>query len=135
MSGPLKHHKLLRIPDRQRAKESRVNQAKDGGVGADAEGEGKHGDGGEAGRFAEHAEGEAQILQKRVGEGQAAAFAIDLASLFEAAEVEKRLTAGLLPVHALREVALDGHLQVRTEFGIEVAVEAAAAKESDEAGD
>jgi len=36
-SIPLKHHKLLRISSWKRAKESCVNQAKDGGVCADAD--------------------------------------------------------------------------------------------------
>jgi hypothetical protein len=38
----------------------------------------------------------------------------------------------LLAAHALRKVAFDGHLQVGTQFGIEVAVELRAAEERQE---
>jgi len=50
----------------ERAKQDGVNQAKDGGIGADTEGESEDRDGSEAGRFAEHAEGEAAIREERV---------------------------------------------------------------------
>jgi len=60
-SGPLKHHKLLGMANWKRAKESRVNQAEDGGVGADAEGEGENSDCGEARILPEQTGSEAQI--------------------------------------------------------------------------
>src|SRR5207237_835119 len=111
-----------------------IDEAEDGGVGADAESKSEDRDGGEAGRFAQHAKGEAQILKERVQKGQAAAFAIDLAGLLDTAEVEKRLAPGLLRVHAFGEIALDRHLQMRTQLGIEVAIETRAAKQLEKAG-
>jgi len=72
-------------------------------------------------------------LEHGIEEAKTAAFAIDLPGLFETAEVEERLAAGLLAVHALGEVAFDGHLQVGTQFGIEVAVELRAPEERPEA--
>jgi hypothetical protein len=56
-----------------------------------------------------------------------------LPGLLDTAEVKQRLAAGLLAVHALSEVALDGHVQVRTEFGIEVAVESPATEKRSQA--
>ena len=66
MRGPLEHHEAMRFADGERAKQDGINQAKDGGVGADAECESEDRDRGEAGRFAEHAEGEAAIGEGRV---------------------------------------------------------------------
>src|ERR1700741_2009885 len=48
----------------QRAEENTVNDTEDGGGGADAESEGKNGDGGEGGRFFKEAEGEARVLEE-----------------------------------------------------------------------
>ena len=59
--GPLKHHKSLRITHWQRAKKSCVDEAEDGGVGADAEGKSKNSGDSEGRRFMELAEGEAAI--------------------------------------------------------------------------
>jgi hypothetical protein len=49
--------------------------------------------------------------------------------LFEAPKVEERLAAGLPGAHALREVAFKSHLQVRTQFGVEVTIELRTAEE------
>src|SRR5262249_19062852 len=56
-------YEFLRIADRQKLQNDLIDQAEDRGVGANAEGEGKHRDGSEQGRLAERAKGEAQILQ------------------------------------------------------------------------
>src|SRR5215469_9974955 len=96
VSGPLEHHQMLGIVYGQRSQQDGIHQAEDGRVGADAESEGEHGNASEAGRFAEHAESEAEVLQQGVEEGQAAAFAVDFSGLLEAAKVEQRLAAGLL---------------------------------------
>jgi hypothetical protein len=68
----LKHDKLLRISNWKRTKESCVNQAENGGVRADAQGESENRDRGKAGGFAEHAKGEAEVLKQGVEEGKTA---------------------------------------------------------------
>jgi hypothetical protein len=55
--------------------EQPIDHAKDGSVGADAEGERESGDGSEAGRLAQHAEAKAQILEQSFEQGQAASVA------------------------------------------------------------
>jgi len=51
---------------RERPQQDSVDQAEDSSVRADAESEGNDGNGGEAGRLAQHAEGESQILPARL---------------------------------------------------------------------
>ena len=59
----LKHvEKLLCSWVGKRLQEHGVNDAENGGVGADAESECEDGNDGEAGRLAEHANGEAEVL-------------------------------------------------------------------------
>jgi hypothetical protein len=71
--GPSRHvsvrdfDQTLRLEIRERPEKRGVDGAEDGGVGADAESQGQDGDGGEPWRLAQHAEGEAKVLQK-VGE-------------------------------------------------------------------
>ena len=64
--GSRNDHELLGMRVRKRLEHHTVHNAEDRGVGADAEGEGQDGDGGEAGRFAQHAEGEATIRENRI---------------------------------------------------------------------
>ena len=54
-------NELLGDGKRQRLQEHRVNHAEDGGVRADAEAEGEHGDDGEAGMFEELAQSVADV--------------------------------------------------------------------------
>src|SRR5215469_112969 len=131
--GRAQDDELLRMRHRQVAQQDLIGQREDGGVGADAQGESENGDGGEARRFSEHAKSEAQILEQGVEEGKATAVAVALPGLFETAELEERLAAGLFGGHALSEVAFDSHFQVRTQFGVEVAIELRAAKDGAQA--
>jgi hypothetical protein len=55
-------NELLRIFNGKIAEQHRIDDREDGGVGADAEGEGEDGYSREARGFAQHAEGVAQIL-------------------------------------------------------------------------
>ena len=126
--APLEHHKPLWIADRQGAKKCRVDEAEDGGVGADAEGKGEDGDGGEARGFAQHAKGEAQILEQCVEEGQGAGFAVFFSGLLCSAEAEEGLAAGLGGSEAALEIFFDGEFEVGGHFGVEFAVELCAAE-------
>ncbi len=56
----------LRLLDGEEAEEDLIEEAEDGGVGSDAEGERGDGDGGEDGGFGEGAEGEAEIADQSV---------------------------------------------------------------------
>ena len=51
----VEHHQTRRIADRQHAQHYLVDQRKDGGVGANAEREGKHGYQRVSGAFSQHA--------------------------------------------------------------------------------
>src|ERR1700683_891891 len=62
--APVEDNQLLRISHWYGAQEHGVDEAEDGRVGADAEGDGEDGDCSEARRFAQRAEGEANVLQQ-----------------------------------------------------------------------
>src|SRR5262249_54828940 len=55
---------LLRMPDRERTKQQRVEGAEDEYIGADAEGQQQHDGQGDAAILAEEAEGEAEVLSE-----------------------------------------------------------------------
>ena len=119
----------FRIGVGKRDEKDSIHKAKDGGVCADAEGESEDGDSGEGGRFAEHAKGEAKVLEKRVEKRKAAGFAVLLFGLLRAAETDVSLPARFGGGEAAAEIFLYGELQVCGHFGVEVAVELSAAKE------
>src|SRR6266571_2444006 len=125
--------KLLRFGVGKRAKQGAVHYREDGGIGADAEGKRDDGDGREAGRLAEHARGEAEVLEGGLEERQPPAFAVDLLGLLEATEAKEGLATRLLQAHSLTEVPFDRHVYVRAQLRVEVAVEAAPAKQRQEA--
>src|SRR5712671_3401012 len=58
-------HDLAGILDRQRPKQQGINQAENGGVGADAQRQREHGYRGESEVLAEHSRGKANILPQR----------------------------------------------------------------------
>src|SRR5207244_10742769 len=60
--GPIEDNESLRIFHWYGAQEHGVDEAEDGGVRADTEGQGEDGDGGEAGGLAQHHQAEVQIL-------------------------------------------------------------------------
>jgi hypothetical protein len=106
----------------ERAEEDGVDDGKDGGVGADTEGESEDGNSGEGGGFSEEAEGEAGVVEERFYERERLLVVDELLGLFEAAEFEEGLAAGFFGGHAFGEVAVDVELEVGGEFGVEVAV-------------
>ena len=59
------HHRAIRLGPRQRPQQHGVHDAEDRGVGADAERQRQHGDGGKAGVARERARAEAQVLARR----------------------------------------------------------------------
>src|SRR5690348_3198665 len=80
----------VRARHRKQVQGGGVENGEDGGVGADAEGEGEDGDCREARGLAQHAEAEAQILREAFDEADAAGLAALFLDAFEAAEFEAR---------------------------------------------
>src|SRR5439155_21396310 len=64
--GRTQNDELFRMRHSQFTQQNMVGHRKDGSVGADAEGEGENGDGGEARGLAKLAEGEAAIREERM---------------------------------------------------------------------
>jgi hypothetical protein len=84
----------IRIAVREGAQEDSVDEAEDGGGGADAEGERYDGEGGESGVLAEHAEAEGEILHERWEEVGGAGGAAGFHGLGERAEFELGAATG-----------------------------------------
>src|SRR3954468_15918796 len=62
VAGFVEVDETVRLRIGERPQKDVIDHAKDGGVRADAEREGEHGDDGEAGRFTELTEGEAEVV-------------------------------------------------------------------------
>src|SRR5580704_3473086 len=117
---PAEDEEMLRIGDGDGAEHDAVDDGEDGGVGADAEGEGEYDDGGEERGFADAAEGEAEILDEVVEPGDGP----DLARVFhhagDVAEFAHSGVAGLLGRHAASDVVLRFDFDVILNVGFEI---------------
>src|SRR5262249_52652843 len=104
-------HNALRVWIGQRAYQDGIDQAENRSGGADAESESEDCDGSEARRFAEHTEGEAQVLPAGFHEG----FPAGRANLFlrsvEAAALEANGAKRLLAAYALFHLFFGGHFE------------------------
>jgi hypothetical protein len=85
--GKAQEYELLRVGQRKVTKQNGVHDAEDRGVSTDAKGEGEHRDEREAGAFAQHAGGEAEILPRRFHSRFPAARANDFLADFEASSL------------------------------------------------
>ena len=124
---------LLRIMVRERAEQDAVDDGKDGGGGADAEGESENRDDGKRGRFFEKAKSEASVVESGFEEWKRASFAVSLFGLLGAAELDQGLAAGLLRGEAVAKIFLDGEIEVDGHFVGEIVVEAIATEEGGDA--
>jgi hypothetical protein len=106
----------------QRAEQDGIDDGEDGGVSANAESESQDGDGGEAGIFAERAEGETKILSSDLEKRESAAGAVGFLGGFDAAKFQEGLAAGFGGRQAGAEVVVDMELEVGFDFIGEVAV-------------
>jgi hypothetical protein len=105
---------------RQRAQQNAIDDAEDGGVGADADGEGEQDGNGESRSLAETAKGEAKIGDQGFERRPLPDFAAALLQEGGVAEFAARLLLGLLARHAvfhqffsaLGDVFLDGDGEV-----------------------
>jgi hypothetical protein len=120
---------LFRMPDREPLEKNLTHDGKDGGVGADAEGESQDGDGSEGGGFLEKAEGEAGVLKKGFEEREGLFVAHGFLGLFEAAEFEEGVAAGGFGGHTSGEVVVNVELKVGGQLGVEFAVDLGFAEE------
>ncbi len=113
---PLEKNKVLRILDGKRSEHDGIDEAEDGGVSADAESESEHGDGGEAGGSAQHAQGVAQVLNQRFKEMRALGFAAFFLELLVAAELEPGASPGVCMRNPGTLEVIGAILDVRTQF-------------------
>jgi hypothetical protein len=125
-------YEVLGLRIRERTEEDGVDDTENGGVGADAEGEGENGDGGESGIFAEYAEGKADVAGESFEEEAGALFANVFLGFFNGAESDVGAAFGFRAgkAGAFEVVGVAG--DVGAEFFVKVGVEIGATKESGE---
>jgi len=81
---------LIGLRVRKWSEKHTVDHGENGGIGADAQGEGEHRDGDEAWGFPQHAEAEAYILGERLKESHTARFAAFFFRSLDSAELHPR---------------------------------------------
>ena len=91
---------MLRIFSRQRPQHHRIDNAEDGGIGADAERQCKNRNGGKARRFCQHTQRIAQILYRLFDPKQGSLVAMRLLCLFHTAVGALRGQSGFFRRHA-----------------------------------
>ncbi len=116
-------HEAAGIAEGQRADEESVDDAENGGAGADAEADDENGERGEAGVAAKGAEGVTKVLENAIEGGQAAGVAVQLFRRFDAAEREEGGAAGFGGSQAAPPVLFGEQFDVRGDFVVEFAVE------------
>src|SRR6266566_1870747 len=127
------HHQTIGSGIGQRPKKHGINHGENGGVRAHAESDGEHDNGGKAGVFAEHARTEAQVLPQNFKEWKTAPVAVDFFGLFDAAELDQRLTPCFWGANAGAQIVFDVHLEMAFHLGSEFAFASLLAEESAEA--
>src|SRR6185437_12030872 len=100
ITGPLDSVKALRLRHIQRAQDHCIQDSKNNGIGADAESQREYRGEGEAGRFAQHAEGVTNVLQQSFDEVRAEGFADFFLIFLVAAEFDARAPFGFSARHA-----------------------------------
>src|SRR5690348_4356904 len=125
-------HDAARLAKGEGPEENSIDHTKNGRGCTDTESEGKNRQGSEAGGLAQHAEGEAEVLEQSFEERKAASFAMLLFGLLRAAETKQGLPARFSRRKAAAEIFLDGEFQMRRHFHVEVAVELSATKEREQ---
>ncbi len=130
----VERHDAIRIGDGERTEQQRVHDAEDGGVGADAQGKRRDGDGGEGGRAPQRAHGVAHVLRERLNQGPRPCVAHLRLDLLGAAELDARGPPGRPRFHAAGDVLVFEQVEVGPQFVVERLLDAGAPDEvSDEA--
>src|ERR1700747_1793778 len=114
---------FLRIANRQRGPQRRVEERKYRSVGSDAERESQDGNGGEAGRFAQDAQTVAQILPARLHKKLPAASANDFLRNFETTAFQAHGAKRLRVAHPLLHLFGGLHLQVGAKLLLQLLVD------------
>ena len=105
---------------RQWLEENGVHDAEDGGVCADAEGEGENRNRGEAGIFAHHAQGVSRVGDESFEPEAAALLAAIFLHAFHCAELQRRLASRFLGRHSRGDIGGGLLLDVETQLVVRV---------------
>jgi len=119
---------LLGVGEGERVEQRRVDDAEDGGRGADAERDGQDGDGREARRLAQEPRGKADVQRQTVPPHPPTRFVEPLLGGHDVAEAPARGSGGVLVAHALGAQRVGFDLQVRVDLGREVVRSSSAAE-------
>src|SRR5271170_6371178 len=103
------------IGHREGAQQNALNQSKDRGVRADAEGQGEYCREGEAGRVAQLSQGIADVLRQHLKKRQSALGPVRLCDLRDSAEVAERHSPRLLFGHAAFLIFFNREIDVGAE--------------------
>jgi hypothetical protein len=116
-------------------KEEGVDEAEDHGIGADADGETRRGGGGEGGVLAQIAGGVAEILAESREPGEGGVFAAGFLGAVDAAEAVEDFAAGIVRRGAGGDLLADAHVEMESEFLVEILLELLGAEGGGEALD
>ena len=116
--GPIgpHHDELFGIWKGQRGKQRGINDAEDGSICADSNGECEHCHGSEARALPEDAESKAQISQKKFQKRQTAAVAVILFRLLHAAKFHERVASCGFERHSRAKIVFEVELEVALQF-------------------
>jgi hypothetical protein len=121
--------KLVGLRDGEAIEEDAFCEGEDNGVGSDAEGERGDGDGGEAGAFAKHASGIAEVGTKLVEETEAEGGADVFFMSFDGAEFDAGATEGFGGSEARLLEVFGAELDVGEKFGFDARLDGVAMEE------
>ena len=122
-------HETLGIGERQRTPELGFEHAEDRRIHTDTERQREDGHGSEAGRFAQHAQAVADILDEILHPIYPSHIPAFLLHLYEATDGTARCIAGFLWTHPRRQVFFDLLLQVKLQFVVQLPFNARSAKQ------
>ena len=117
------HHDLLAPCVGEGLEEHAVDEAEDGGVGADAETQREHDGGGEARAAAQAAQAVADVLHQHLEEPAAARVAASLLGLVDAAKRDDGRAPGLLRGHAAPDVGRRLEVEMQAHLVVELCLQ------------
>ena len=122
-----------RLRNRQRPNAQRVDQLEDRGVGADAEGEREHGDGGESGTAQQDAGAVPEILSEVLDDADAPGIAALLFALLDAVHRPERREPRVGGGEAFRDELIGQPLDVKPELVVELPLDGVSAEQGADA--
>ncbi len=133
LGATLRHgqlHQSLRIADGERTQEHGIDQAEDGRVRADAEGQRQHRGYRECGASAHAAQRVAKVLRHAAGPSEGAPFAILFLGLLHATEAAQRGAPCLAGAHAGALIVFGLHFDMKAKFIVELTIETPLGKQA-----